>query len=148
MDSPPHEITKKTKNTCKSRMLTFYQSKDSTTKNFSSKILSDLARFTIFTTMGINITVDERGLVQQKIDGPSGFTVTSPVQYTGNVNFTSGTYEFSGDRLEVTGTISVTGGITGSLTALPDGSPFITGSGGIVVTVNPNGQFVISYVGP
>lgn len=95
--------------------------------------------------MGISITVDDRGLVEQKVEGSGTFTVTSPVQYTGDVNFTSGTYEFSGDRLEVTGTVAVTGGITGSLTMLPDGSPFITGSGGIVVTVNPNGQFVISY---
>lgn len=94
--------------------------------------------------MGVKVEVDDRGLVQEKTEGASSFSVTTPVQYTGDVTFTSGTYEFSGNRLEVTGSIAVTGGITGSLTSLPSGLPFIIAGSGISVTVNSNGQFVIS----
>ena len=63
----------------------------------------------------------------------------------------TGSFNFDCDVLELTGSIEVDGfgvftsGITGSLTTLPDGNPYIvTNSPGLTISTGSNGQIVFS----
>jgi hypothetical protein len=63
----------------------------------------------------------------------------------------TGSFNFDCDTLELTGSIEVEGfgiftsGITGSLTTLPDGNPYIvTNSPGLTISTGSNGQIVFS----
>lgn len=106
--------------------------------------------------MGIRVTVTDIGLVQEEND-VSTFDVNVPNNFVGGVAFTSGnvsfeggatfasgTYEFQCDTVEITGSVISTGGFTGSLTKLTDGSPFIVAGTGIIVTTGSKGEIIIS----
>ena len=59
----------------------------------------------------------------------------------------SGSLFASGDIAEITGSLTVTDGISGSLTNLPDGTSYLIAGANIDITTQSNGSVMISYDG-
>ena len=81
--------------------------------------------------------------------GNNGFVFedsTSTLSLT-NLAVTGSSTTIYGDSFEVTGSLSVTGGITGSITQLPNGSPYIVAGNNVTLTTSSSGQITISSTG-
>ena len=69
------------------------------------------------------------------------------VALSGSVSVTGGLLMSGADRLEVTGTVAATGGITGSLTRLADGTAYLRAGSGISIVSGSDGSVTVSAAG-
>jgi hypothetical protein len=85
---------------------------------------------------------DTTFFVSGSLDGTSKSVFGGDVVVSGSVNSKNG-MSISGDMLEVTGTVKVTQGISGSLTHLTDGTSYLIASGSVEITSGSNGSVTI-----
>ena len=85
---------------------------------------------------------DTTFFVSGSLDGTSKSVFGGDVVVSGSVNSKNG-MSVSGDMLEVTGTVKVTQGISGSLTHLTDGTSYLIASGSVEITSGSNGSVTI-----
>jgi len=112
----------------------------------------------IYTTGSVIIRGDETGLdspfdvgtdVFFFVSGSIGATnpAENKVSVFGGDLVVSGTFLLESDYLEITGTLVVTEGISGSLTRLADGTSYLVAGSNITITTASNGQVTISSAG-
>lgn len=90
------------------------------------------------------------GLYVRGVDGYllSASAGAGTVALSGSITLSGDLFVESIDPLvEVTGSLSVTGGITGSLTCLPDGSAYLRAGSGISVVSGSDGSVTVSATG-
>jgi len=85
---------------------------------------------------------DTTFFVSGSLDGTNKSVFGGDVVVSGSVNSKNG-MSVSGDMLEVTGTVKVTQGISGSLTHLTDGTSYLIASGSVEITSGSNGSVTI-----
>ena len=73
-------------------------------------------------------------------------TISDSLTVSGSTALTGSLY-VSGDTMEVTGTLSVTNGITGSITKLTNGTNYLLAGSGIQLTTGSTGQVTIAATG-
>jgi hypothetical protein len=71
-------------------------------------------------------------------------TTTKGVALFGGDMVVSGSFQSSGDLMEITGTLSVTNGISGSLTRLTNGSSYLVAGNNISITTGSTGAVTIT----
>jgi hypothetical protein len=109
----------------------------------------------IYTTGSVIIRGDETGLdspydigtdVFFFVSGSIGATnpAENRVSVFGGDLVVSGTFLLESDYLEITGTLVVTEGISGSITHLPDGTSYLVAGSNVTITSSSNGQVIIS----
>ena len=112
----------------------------------------------IYTTGSVIIRGDETGLDSSyDVGSDVFFFVSGSIQATdpsenrvsvfGGDLVVSGAFLLESDYLEITGTLVVTEGISGSLTRLADGTSYLVAGSNITITTASNGQVTISAAG-
>jgi len=75
--------------------------------------------------------------------GDAGLTYTSGTLSVANLQVTGSSAVISGDAFEMTGSLTVTGGISGSLTHLSNGTSYLVASGAVQITSASNGAVTV-----
>lgn len=112
----------------------------------------------IFTTGSAAFVGDEAGVDAPTDKGPDVFfyvsgTIGSKDSSTlgtslfGGDVVISGSLYTEGNEVEITGSLAVTGGISGSLTNLSDGSSYLVAGTNITITSGTNGQVTVAATG-
>jgi hypothetical protein len=91
-------------------------------------------------------------VISGTLHGGSPLKIGTDTQVTGSLDVSGslsigGEAIFSGDVIEMTGSLSVTQGISGSLTRLTDGTSYLIAGSGITIASQSNGPVTISSTG-